>query len=133
MAAAARVWLKAASAASFSDWAGCPAGDSSLPGSEGPGWGRLSEEAVVAWLLYIRPFDWLALRRRWAGIWRPLADKLYVDQAYELFTVNLGGAFAAFLARNVDQRGIDGHPLFVLDRRHEPGGDPVRKALRRRA
>ncbi|HEX3211380.1 MAG TPA: NADH-quinone oxidoreductase subunit L, partial [Actinomycetota bacterium] len=64
--------------------------------------------AVVAWLLYVRPFDWLALRRRWAGAWRPLAEKLYVDQVYEFFTVNLGGALAAFLARNVDQRGIDG-------------------------
>ena len=64
--------------------------------------------ASVAWLLYIRPFDWLALRRRWAGAWRPLAEKLYVDQVYEFFTVNLGGAFAAFLARDVDQRGIDG-------------------------
>jgi NADH-quinone oxidoreductase subunit L len=64
--------------------------------------------ALVAWLLYIRPFDWLALRRRWAGAWRPLADKLYVDQVYEFFTVTLGGAFAAFLARTVDQRVIDG-------------------------
>jgi NADH-quinone oxidoreductase subunit L len=64
--------------------------------------------AIVAWLLYVRPFDWLALRRRWAGAWRPLAEKLYVDQVYEFFTVNLGGALAAFLARNVDQRGIDG-------------------------
>jgi NADH-quinone oxidoreductase subunit L len=70
--------------------------------------GLAAAGAVVAWLLYIRPFDWLALRRRWAGAWRPLADKLYVDQVYEFFTVNLGGAFAAFLARNVDQRGIDG-------------------------
>jgi NADH-quinone oxidoreductase subunit L len=64
--------------------------------------------AVVAWLLYGRRFDWLALRRRWTGAWRPLAERLYVDQAYEFFTVTLGGAFAAFLARTVDQRGIDG-------------------------
>jgi NADH-quinone oxidoreductase subunit L len=64
--------------------------------------------AVVAWLLYIRPFDWLALRRRHATAWRALADGLYVNQVYEFFTVNMGGAFAAFLARNVDQRGIDG-------------------------
>jgi len=64
--------------------------------------------AVVAWLLYIRPFDWLALRRRHAGGWRALADRLYVDQVYEFFTVTLGGAFAAFLARTVDQRVIDG-------------------------
>jgi NADH-quinone oxidoreductase subunit L len=64
--------------------------------------------ALVAWLLYIRPFDWLALRRRWVRAWLPLADKLYVDQVYEFFTVTLGGAFAAFLARTVDQRVIDG-------------------------
>jgi NADH-quinone oxidoreductase subunit L len=70
--------------------------------------GLAAAGAVVAWLLYVRPFDWLALRRRYAGAWRPLAEKLYVDQVYEFFTVNVGGAFAAFLARNVDQRGIDG-------------------------
>jgi NADH-quinone oxidoreductase subunit L len=64
--------------------------------------------ATGAWLLYGRRVDWVALRRRYAGAWRPLAEKLYVDQVYEFFTVNLGGAFAAFLARNVDQRGIDG-------------------------
>jgi NADH-quinone oxidoreductase subunit L len=70
--------------------------------------GMAAVGAVVAWLLYIRPFDWLALRRRYAGAWRPLADRLYVDQVYEFFTVNLGRALAAFLARTVDQRGIDG-------------------------
>jgi NADH-quinone oxidoreductase subunit L len=64
--------------------------------------------AVVAWLLYGRRVDWLAVRRRYAGAWRPLAERLYVDQLYEFFTVNLGRALAAFLARNVDQRGIDG-------------------------
>jgi NADH-quinone oxidoreductase subunit L len=63
---------------------------------------------VVAWLLYGRRVDWLALRRRYAGAWRPLAERLYVDQVYEFFTVNLGRALAAFLARTVDQRGIDG-------------------------
>jgi NADH-quinone oxidoreductase subunit L len=70
--------------------------------------GMAAAGALVAWLLYVRPFDWLALRRRWAGAWRPLAERLYVDQLYEFFTVYLGGALAAFLARNVDQRGIDG-------------------------
>ena len=70
--------------------------------------GMAAVGAVVAWLLYIRPFDWLALRRRHAGAWRALADRLYVDQVYEFFTVNLGRALAAFLARTVDQRGIDG-------------------------
>ena len=64
--------------------------------------------AVIAWLLYGRRVDWLALRRRYAGAWRPLAERLYVDQVYEFFTVNLGRAVAAFLARTVDQRGIDG-------------------------
>jgi NADH-quinone oxidoreductase subunit L len=64
--------------------------------------------AVAAYLLYARQVDWLALRRRYASPWRALADRLYVDQAYELFTVTLGGALAAFLARTVDQRGIDG-------------------------
>ena len=70
--------------------------------------GMAAVGAVVAWLLYIRPFDWLALRRRYPGAWRALADRLYVDQVYEFFTVNLGRALAAFLARTVDQRGIDG-------------------------
>jgi NADH-quinone oxidoreductase subunit L len=70
--------------------------------------GLAASGVVVAWLLYIRPFDWLALRRRYAGIWRPLAERLYVDQVYEFFTVTLGRALAAFLARTVDQRVIDG-------------------------
>ena len=64
--------------------------------------------AIGAWFLYGRRVDWLALRRRFAGAWRPLAEKLYVDQVYEFFTVNLGRALAAFLARTVDQRVIDG-------------------------
>jgi len=64
--------------------------------------------ATSAWLLYGRRVDWVALRRRYAGAWRPLAEKLYVDQVYEFFTVNLGRALAAFLARTVDQRVIDG-------------------------
>jgi NADH-quinone oxidoreductase subunit L len=64
--------------------------------------------ATGAWLLYGRRVDWVALRRRYAGAWRPLAEKLYVDQVYEFFTVNLGRALAAFLARTVDQRVIDG-------------------------
>src|SRR4030095_13008815 len=32
--------------------------------------GMAAVGAVVAWLLYIRPFDWLALRRRYATGWR---------------------------------------------------------------
>jgi NADH-quinone oxidoreductase subunit L len=64
--------------------------------------------AIGAWLLYGRRVDWLAVRRRYAGGWRALADRLYVDQVYEFFTVTLGRAVAAFLAVTVDQRGIDG-------------------------
>jgi NADH-quinone oxidoreductase subunit L len=70
--------------------------------------GMAAAGAIVAWLLYGRQVDWLALRRRYAGAWLPLAERLYVDQVYEFFTVTLGRALAAFLARNVDQRGIDG-------------------------
>jgi NADH-quinone oxidoreductase subunit L len=64
--------------------------------------------AVVAWLLYGRRFDWLALRARVAPAWRALAERLYVDQAYEFLTVTLGRALAAFLAVTVDQRTLDG-------------------------
>jgi NADH-quinone oxidoreductase subunit L len=64
--------------------------------------------AVAAYLLYARRFDWLGLRVRYAGAWRALAGRLYVDQVYEFFTVTLGRAVAAFLARTVDQRVIDG-------------------------
>jgi NADH-quinone oxidoreductase subunit L len=70
--------------------------------------GAAAVGAAAAWALYGREVDWLALRRRYAGPWRALADRLYVDQAYEFFTVTLGRAAAAFLARTVDQRGIDG-------------------------
>jgi len=64
--------------------------------------------AVAAYLLYARRVDWLGLRVRYAGAWRALAGRLYVDQVYEFFTVTLGRAVAAFLARTVDQRVIDG-------------------------
>jgi NADH-quinone oxidoreductase subunit L len=65
--------------------------------------------AVTAWLLYgSRRVDWLALRARFAPAWRALAERLYVDQVYEFFTVTLGRALAAFLAVTVDQRTIDG-------------------------
>jgi NADH-quinone oxidoreductase subunit L len=70
--------------------------------------GAAAAGAVVAAYLYGGRVDWLALRRRYAGAWTALADRLYVDQVYEFFTVNLGRAIAAFLARTVDQRGIDG-------------------------
>jgi NADH-quinone oxidoreductase subunit L len=62
-----------------------------------------------AWLLYgSARVDWLALRARFATGWRALAERLYVDQVYEFFTVTLGRALAAFLAVTVDQRVIDG-------------------------
>jgi NADH-quinone oxidoreductase subunit L len=64
--------------------------------------------ALAAWLLYGRGVDWLALRVRFAPAWRTLAERLYVDQVYEFFTVTLGRALAAFLAVTVDQRTIDG-------------------------
>jgi NADH-quinone oxidoreductase subunit L len=47
-------------------------------------------------------------RARYAAAWRLLANKLYIDEIYEFFTVTLGRALAAFLAVNVDQRTIDG-------------------------
>jgi NADH-quinone oxidoreductase subunit L len=65
--------------------------------------------AIIAWLLYgSRRVDWLALRARFAPAWRALAERLYVDQVYEFFTVTLGRALAAFLAVTIDQRTIDG-------------------------
>jgi NADH-quinone oxidoreductase subunit L len=65
--------------------------------------------AGIAWLLYgSGRVDWLAMRVRFAPAWRTLAERLYVDQVYEFFTVTLGRAVAAFLAVTVDQRAIDG-------------------------
>jgi NADH-quinone oxidoreductase subunit L len=65
--------------------------------------------AIIAWLLYgSRRVDWLAVRARFAPAWRALAERLYVDQVYEFFTVTLGRALAAFLAVTIDQRTIDG-------------------------
>jgi NADH-quinone oxidoreductase subunit L len=70
--------------------------------------GTAAVGAGIAWLLYGGRVDWLALRARFAPAWRALAERLYVDQVYEFFTVTLGRAVAAFLAVTVDQRGIDG-------------------------
>jgi NADH-quinone oxidoreductase subunit L len=70
--------------------------------------GMAAVGAAIAWLLYGGRVDWLALRARFAPAWRALAERLYVDQVYEFFTVTLGRAVAAFLAVTVDQRGIDG-------------------------
>jgi NADH-quinone oxidoreductase subunit L len=62
---------------------------------------------AAAWWAYLTGRDWLALRRRVAGTWRALANALYVNQAYELVTVRLGGALAS-LADLFDRRVIDG-------------------------
>jgi NADH-quinone oxidoreductase subunit L len=71
--------------------------------------GMAAVGAGVAWLLYgSRRVDWLAMRARFATPWRALAERLYVDQAYEFVTVTFGRALAAFLAVTVDQRLIDG-------------------------
>jgi NADH-quinone oxidoreductase subunit L len=62
----------------------------------------------VAWWLYLSGrVDWLEQRRRLADAWRVLAHKLYVDEAYELVTVRLGGAVAG-LADWFDRNVIDG-------------------------
>jgi NADH-quinone oxidoreductase subunit L len=71
--------------------------------------GMAAVGAGIAWLLYgSGRVDWLAMRSRFATPWRALAERLYVDQVYEFFTVTLGRALAAFLAVTVDQRAIDG-------------------------
>jgi NADH-quinone oxidoreductase subunit L len=63
----------------------------------------------VAWYLYLSGrVQWLALRARFADAWRPLANKFYVDEFYELFTVRLGRALAVFLTGPVDSGVIDG-------------------------
>jgi NADH-quinone oxidoreductase subunit L len=63
---------------------------------------------AVAWWLYLSGrVDWLEQRRRLADAWRVLAHKLYVDEAYELVTVRLGGAVAG-LADWFDRNVIDG-------------------------
>jgi len=65
--------------------------------------------AGFAWYLYGgAAARWQDLRRRYAAAWRVLAGKLYVDELYELVTVRLGGALAAFLAGPVDRGVIDG-------------------------
>ena len=64
---------------------------------------------LTAWWVYLSGrVEWLALRTRFASVWRLLAHRLYIDEIYEFFTVTLGGAVAAFLAINVERRVIDG-------------------------
>ena len=62
----------------------------------------------VAWYLYGGPAArWQRLGARYADAMRALASGLYVDRAYELLTVRLGGAMTSFLAGAVDTRVID--------------------------
>ena len=63
---------------------------------------------AAAWWLYLSGrVDWLEQRRRRAAAWRALANRLYVDEAYELVTVRLAGAVAR-LADATDRRVVDG-------------------------
>jgi NADH-quinone oxidoreductase subunit L len=63
----------------------------------------------VAWYVYgSGRVQWLALRERYAGAWRVVAGKFYVDELYELFTVKFGNALARFAAGPVDEGVIDG-------------------------
>jgi NADH-quinone oxidoreductase subunit L len=65
--------------------------------------------AVVAWYLYGgAAARWMDLRERYAAARRVVADKFYVDELYELFTVRLGGALVRFVAGPVDEGVIDG-------------------------
>jgi NADH-quinone oxidoreductase subunit L len=63
----------------------------------------------VAWYVYLSGrVQWLAPRARFAGMWRAVSAKLYVDEVYELFTVRIGRALTAFLSGPVDQGVVDG-------------------------
>jgi NADH-quinone oxidoreductase subunit L len=66
--------------------------------------------ALAAWPLYgtSKVERWMGLRVRFEPLWRLLANKFYVDEIYEFFTVTIGRAVAAFLAVTVEARGIDG-------------------------
>jgi len=64
--------------------------------------------AAVAWYLYgSGRVQWLGLRERYAGSWRLVSNKLYVDEIYEAFTVT-GGRALARLSWLFDQRILDG-------------------------
>jgi NADH-quinone oxidoreductase subunit L len=64
--------------------------------------------AAVAWYMYgSGRVDWLALRERNLAGWRVVADKFYVDEAYELVNVKGGGALARGSAW-FDEHIIDG-------------------------
>jgi NADH-quinone oxidoreductase subunit L len=64
---------------------------------------------AVAWLLYgSGRVDWLALRERLGSIPRLFANGWYVDRAYDTVVIQPGKAVAAFSARAVDERVIDG-------------------------
>jgi NADH-quinone oxidoreductase subunit L len=64
---------------------------------------------AVGWLVYgSGRVDWVALRVRFAGVQRFLAQGWYVDDVYSAVLVAPGRAGAEFLASVVDPRVIDG-------------------------
>ncbi len=64
---------------------------------------------AVGWLVYgSGRVDWVALRVRFAGVQRFLAQGWYVDDVYSAVLVAPGKAGAEFLASVVDRRVIDG-------------------------
>jgi NADH-quinone oxidoreductase subunit L len=64
---------------------------------------------AVGWLVYgSGRVDWVALRVRFAGVRRFLAQGWYVDDVYSAVLVAPGKAGAEFLASVVDRRVIDG-------------------------
>jgi NADH-quinone oxidoreductase subunit L len=64
---------------------------------------------AVGWLVYgSGRIDWVALRARFAGVQRFLAQGWYVDDVYSAVLVAPGKAGAEFLASVVDRRVIDG-------------------------
>ncbi len=64
---------------------------------------------AVAWLVYgSGRVDWLALRERLGSIPRLFASGWYVDRAYDAVVIQPGKAVAAFSAREIDERVIDG-------------------------
>jgi NADH-quinone oxidoreductase subunit L len=63
---------------------------------------------LAGWFVYgSGKIEWISLRVRFAPAWRLLANKFYVDEIYEFFTVTIGKAVAAFMAVSVEG-AIDG-------------------------
>ncbi len=71
--------------------------------------GAAAVGATMAWWIYLSGrVEWIGLRVRFEALWRLLANKFYVDEVYEFFTVTLGRLVASWLWVTVDQRTIDG-------------------------